>query len=367
MPVQDFLVAPKSAPVTVALEPAQNAFHSLLLLLKGQHASGLGDWVTQTANALSPAERQRHELIIIGLHYAVLPDQSWPSFPAYLEYLASCNPDTLRDKMLATYARVPPLAEGKHQPLDPEPASVDWPAVLENVDTYLDFLRARFQDFDEEREAEAYAYIVDPPAMQELIVAHLRTLWEEYLAPEWQRVEPMLQDAVKAFQQVDYSGMSKLEAIGSITDQDLEAEQWNPLLEQAEQIVLVPSAHVGPYLGKLWAGDALWIFFGARLPSGVQYHAPDLSRTELVVRLNALADENRLRILKLVADVGELPSPEIMARLDLSQSAASRHLTQLSASGYLKERRCDGAKCYTLNPERVRDTLQALSVFLLKS
>ena len=50
--------------------------------------------------------------------------------------------------------------------------------------------------------------------------------------------------------------------------------------------------------------------------------------------------------------------------LDLSQSAASRHLKQLSATGYLIERRREGAKCYSLNPDRIEATLQALANFL---
>jgi DNA-binding transcriptional ArsR family regulator len=54
-----------------------------------------------------------------------------------------------------------------------------------------------------------------------------------------------------------------------------------------------------------------------------------------------------------------------METLDLSQSASSRHLKQLSATGFLSERRCNGAKCYKLNAERLDDTLQAVSVFLL--
>jgi DNA-binding transcriptional ArsR family regulator len=53
-----------------------------------------------------------------------------------------------------------------------------------------------------------------------------------------------------------------------------------------------------------------------------------------------------------------------MRELDLSQSATSRHLKQLSATGYLIERRCEGAKCYALNEDRVDDTMRAISGFL---
>ena len=53
-----------------------------------------------------------------------------------------------------------------------------------------------------------------------------------------------------------------------------------------------------------------------------------------------------------------------MARLDVSQSAASRHLRQLSATGYLTERRRAGEKCYSLNRGRVSNTFHALDQFL---
>ena len=55
---------------------------------------------------------------------------------------------------------------------------------------------------------------------------------------------------------------------------------------------------------------------------------------------------------------------DIIKQLNLSQSAASRHLTQLSATGYLIERRCEGAKCYQLNFERVEATLHAIWTYL---
>ena len=369
MPDPDFIVVPDAAPITVALEPAQNALHSLSLLLKAEHILGLSDWVTRTANALTPAERKRHKLVLIGLYHAIMPEQSWPSFPAYVDHLATSDPHTLRDRMLAVYARFAPLAEGKDQKCYDTPQPIDQKAILKDVDSYLDFLQARFEPvkIDKAIEAEAYSYVIDPPAMQELVVSHLRKMWNQHLASEWARAEPMLQDAVKAFQQVDLSHMSKLEAARFITGQELEEEMWIKMFERPGQVIFVPSVHVGPYLGKLWAGgDTMWVLFGARIPEGVQFHAPDLSRAEIVVRLNALADDIRLRILRLISDEGEQRSQDIMTRLQLSQSAASRHLKQLSATGYLNERRCNGAKCYTLNAQRVEDTLHAVSSFLLK-
>jgi DNA-binding transcriptional ArsR family regulator len=56
-----------------------------------------------------------------------------------------------------------------------------------------------------------------------------------------------------------------------------------------------------------------------------------------------------------------------MEELELSQSTASRHLNQLTAAGYLSSRRVDGAKCYQLHQERIEETLQAISAYLLCS
>lgn len=367
MPLPETLVVPEATPLTVALDPVQNAFHSLLLLIKGEYVSGLGDWVSRTLGSLTPAERETHRLVFVGFYYAILPEQRWPDFTAYLGYLETVPPHALCEKMLSMYARFLPLSEGDGERYAEKPAPVDWDEVLQSVDRYLDFLRVRFapEHMDEALEAQAYHYVVDPPKMQRLIVSHLQAMWDKYLAPEWRAVETMLQDAVSAFRQVDVRSMGRLEAARVITGQDLPEEYWEELLERAEQIVFVPSAHVGPYVGWLAVGKTLWVLFGARLPEGSTFLAPDLSRAEIVVRLGALADDRNLRILRLISERGEMSSQEVMESLDLSQSTASRHLKQLSATGYLSERRCNGAKCYQLCAERVESTLQAVADFLL--
>jgi ArsR family transcriptional regulator len=50
-------------------------------------------------------------------------------------------------------------------------------------------------------------------------------------------------------------------------------------------------------------------------------------------RLRALGDDTRLAIVRLLKGHGELGTREIIEELNLSRSAASRHLRQLYASG----------------------------------
>jgi DNA-binding transcriptional ArsR family regulator len=339
--------------------------YSLGLLSSAQKYSGFSAWVNRTAATLTPSERETLHLIYIGFYFIVMPDQSWPSFPAFVDSLASEDPVVMRDGLLERYVGVAPQDEVVKDDLRQQIADG---VSLRSAESYLDFLRQCFgeKNLDLDIETRAYTYLVDPPAMQKLIVSHLRSMWEKHLAHEWLRVEPMLQDAVAAFRQVNMSRFNRLDAIEWVTGQSLAGKEgWQERLERVERIVFVPSAHVGPYLGIVGARDQLWVLFGARLPEGVQYHAPALSRNEIVMRLTALADDIRLSILKSIFEEGELSSPEIMERLDLSQSAASRHLKQLSATGYLVERRCNGAKCYTLNPKRIRMMLQAVETYLL--
>ncbi len=373
MPDPDFIVSPTIPSISVALEPSYNVFNSLLLLGWVDKSPGLNEWVTRTAAAMSPERRHTHRLILLGLYHAVVPTKSWPSFPAYVDHLAAQDPIVLRDRVLNVYTKMPKYVDGAPclmpDPTDGQPA-IDVAPLLESVDAFLEFLMERFPKakIDVEIESEAHRYLNDPPAMQAMIVSYFRSMWEEVLAPEWERSVSMLQASVDAFRQLNLASMSKLEAVRLVLDRDLpeeKAEMWKQKLERAKRLVLVPSAHVGPYFGHFQSADTMWILFGARIPKGAQVHAPDLSRAEILVRISALSDDTRLRILKLVAEEGELRSSEIMARVELSQSAVSRHLKQLSATGYLSARRCEGAKCYVLNSARVEDTLRAISMYLL--
>jgi DNA-binding transcriptional ArsR family regulator len=371
-PEPGFIVAPVAPPISVALEPAHNSLNSLLLLVKADKLSGLDTWVTRTAAALTPEQRHINHLILVGVHFAIVPDRSFSSFPAYVDHLAALDPAILRNRVFNAYAQVRKQGEECCPPPDPtsEQMPIDIAPLLEDVHVFLEFLKERFpvEHMDLEIESEAHRYLNDPPAMQALVVSHFRNMWDEFLAPEWDRVVPMLQASVDAFQQIGLGDLSRFEAAQRVLGRDLgkeEEEYWQAALAQTERLIFVPSTHLGPYVGKFRSGDTLWALFGARVPEGTQVHAPDLSRAEILVRLNALADDTRLRILKLISEGGELRSQEIMTRLELSQSAVSRHLKQLSATGYLDERRCEGAKCYTLNPRRIKDTLRAMSAFLL--
>ena len=97
----------------------------------------------------------------------------------------------------------------------------------------------------------------------------------------------------------------------------------------------------------------------------LRHTRPELDRAEIVARISALADDTRLQMLQMIAENGEMRSQEIMEAIGLSQPSVSRYLSQLTAAGYLQERRANGGKVYILNRDRIEKTLKAVSAFLL--
>jgi ArsR family transcriptional regulator len=357
--IQDTITSQQKSAVSVAFEPAHVAVHTLSLITKCDQMPDLDPWISRVAASLSPERMRQHRLVFIGVYYAVLPTQSWPSFMAFVDDLAKQDPHLIKDRLFAAYESFPILT-GRDTP-----PPFDEARLLASRDAYLDYLRDRFtpDHIEEDIETEIHALLNNLPALQNLMVSYLRTMWVEVLAPEWERVAPMLQTSVLAFQQSNYRQMPILDAARFIAGQEPN-EVWSQSLQKAERVIFIPTSYIGPYVGKFKTGRTLWVFFGARLPQDAQIYAPDLARSELLTRLTALADDTRLRILYLLAEQGEMCSPDIVRQLALSQPVASRHLQQLSAAGYVRERRRDTAKCYSLNPDRVDETFQSLNRFL---
>ncbi|MBN2471431.1 MAG: hypothetical protein JXN59_11960, partial [Anaerolineae bacterium] len=295
MPEADFLIVPREAArFSVALEPAFNAIASLRLLNRYEETSGLSAWVTHTLAAMTPEQLHTHQLVFVGLYYVVDPDRSYPSFAAYVGALEALPAERLRDKLLDAYLDMVCLKD--RIPPDQVPTRE---ALLADKAVYLDFLTTAFGDalIIPEIEAEAHDLINDLPRMKRVVIGHLREMWEQYLAAEWLRTRPMLQEAVDAFQQVDFEGMSNFEAAQLVAGGQLAAAK-QAYIDGFRRLVFVPSPHLGPYQGLFGGtGDTLWLTFGARLPTGMHSSTSALSRAELLVRLSALADDTRLRVL----------------------------------------------------------------------
>jgi DNA-binding transcriptional ArsR family regulator len=347
----------------VMIEPALNAFGSMLLISKGEDEPGIHEWVTKTRQQMSSEERFRHKLVIIGFHHTIIPQRSGITFEAYLDDLESTSPSEFRDRLLKAYSEICLTEEAQKD----RNQVVDWDEVLSSAQNYVEFLRFRFGDelVDEEVETRAYQYVIDPAALKQLITGHIRWFWKNYLQAEWTRVRPMLEESARAFNQIDVSQMTRVELVNFVTGKEIIESKWGNELLKVKQLIFIPNAHIGPYIRGAKVQDNFYLYFGAHLPEGSEIRVPELDRAEIVSRISALADDTRLQILQLIAEKGEMRSQEIMDVINLSQPSVSRYLSQLTAAGFLQERRANGAKAYILNEDRIEKTLRAVSAFLL--
>ncbi len=348
----------------VMLEPAMNAFGSMLLVSSHEENPGIHEWVTKTRAAMTAEELFRHKLVVIGLHYAVLPHVAGQTFEAYLSGLETTPPSVFRQRLLDAYSKICMSHEGQQA----TPGPVNWDEILSSAASYVEFLRQRFGDevIDEEIENRAYEYVIDPAALKQLITGHIRWFWKNHLQAEWARVRPMLEESARAFNQVDVTNMTRMELIQFVTGKEItESKKWGNDLTEAKHLIFIPNAHIGPYMRAHKVGENFYVYFGAHLPEGSDVRIPELDRAEIVARLSALADDTRLNILQMIAEKGQMRSQEIMEAINLSQPSISRYLTQLTATGYLQERRESGSKVYVLNQDRIEKTLKAVHAFLL--
>jgi len=346
--------------IDITLSPTHNIFGSMIHLVKADEMPGIHEWITKVRQSITPEQLADTHLALIGLHYVVLPDDGQITFPAYINNLEKTDPILLRDKMLDVYLKIGEASESDNQ-------SVDWTEILATPNNYINFLKSRFPDYtlDEGVEKRAYEYVIDPPAMKDFIVKHMTWLWSTFFEAEWNRVEPILLESIRSFNNFDISSMSRIEAANFIIGQDVSEAKWCQHIDDKERIEFVPNPHNGPYITPIFSNNTMYILFGARQPEGVDDRIPELDRTEIVSRLSALADNTRLHILQLTAERGEIRVQDILEDIELSQPSVSRYLTQLTSTGYLNERRENGAKVYSLNQDRIRKTLKAVSAFLL--
>ncbi len=356
----EFIAPVKTTTITFELAPVHNTLSSLILL--NERLPGFGEWVSQTVEALPQDVLQTNELVASAASL-FLDDQPWPSFSAFIDYLETLDPQEMRDrevevllKKCASYL---------------EQKSIDLPTaeeLLADEARYLELIQEVYSckdyPFDEARSKKEYALLIDPPGRKALMVSHLRRMWDEVLAKDWEHNLPMLRECVTAFGSLDTYGRSPNEIVQHVVDREI-PDEWDGLFEKLEKIILIPSPHIGPYLLMISQTETMArIIFGARMPKDAKVQSPALNRTELIARMSALANDTRLNILHLLSQEGELGSQDIINMLDLSQSAASRHLQHLKATGYIVERSRSGAKYFQLNPERIDDMFQALKDFL---
>ncbi len=362
---RDYISVPSVIKVEFALEPVLSQFDSISLITQVDRLSGLGEWVVSTHDSLPTESLVTYALVrkltgaMVHSLYSPLPEHR--NVIEYLDWLAAQDLSGYFGRMLGEWMTY--LAEDDEwlalgRPL-PAPE-----VLLSSRAAFIEFAPAATGiEADAELWSQAFDLLYEPARLVAKLREQVGYIWEHFLADEWRRALPMLQESVEAFSRLNLTNVTLHEAVRAVTGRDLRGK-FTAREEAAQRIVFIPSPHLGPYVSRMMRGSTIFMGYGARLPRGVQAAASPLSRSELLIRMNALADDTRLRILEMLTERDEMCAQEIIEALGLSQSSVSRHLSQLSATGFLSERRREAGKCYSLNTERIVDTVRALTNFL---
>ena len=282
--------------------------------------------------------------------------------PDFLDWLEAADAVALRDQLITSMLG---HHDAKLHKMDQEPFPAPTPEhLLAHPDHLVEYKQRLYGDehpIDEGLVRDVHAMYTKPTSMKALMLHHLHDMWNNFIAKEWERNEPQLRACVDAFSRVNFSGMSALEIARSVTGRDFAGNIFlSQEVRDVNELIFIPSMHLGPFVTMGRMGETVVVVFRMRMPDGLPNQVTRMDRSDLLVRLGALADDTRMQIMNLLVDHEELCAPQVIKLLGLSQSAASRHLRQLTATGFLTERRHEGAKCYSLNHRRVDETIQAL-------
>jgi predicted transcriptional regulator len=311
---------------TVAVAPVQQTLVSMALLTAEDALDETESWLLGVAARLTATERQTNRLIFAGLAAALGDPFAADSFPAYLDGLAATDASALAARVQA----------------DQTPTAA---ALRDEVDRLT----------------------AEPPALQQLVINHLRSLWRQHFAPTWEKKQSLMGYMARELNSRVWPDSSAAARFRAVFRRPAPAWLEGPL-GKAEQIIFVPSPFMRFQAAPLAEADptspTLYLFLWADVWFWNMRTEP-IQRSEVLRAISALDDETRLQILEIVAASAEVRAQEIIEQLAVSQSTVSRHLKQLVSAGFLSEERAgDANKLYRLQPARIDEVTYSLSELL---
>jgi DNA-binding transcriptional ArsR family regulator len=352
--------------IRFASEPVYNALCSLCLLNQ-DHLDRISNWVDVTRQHLTDEERAQAERAcqvtqFVGGDSSTSPDSL--DLPSSLDRLATADPGELR-RINATRLRL--KAATYLSPVDvPEVQEIiSDREICVNLMYRLCVAKGCEEDFNREEEVAAFDALHDGVVFRDKIVESARHLWEKYLKEEWPKVSQTIATSVRAFESIQIPGDTIADQLKFVTEREAIPNTWVQPLELAQEVVFIPSVHIGPFMILFeYDGHTAYIVGRARIPAGSSVNAVELDRSDLLIRLEALSDGTRLRVLELAGSRGTITTQDVMDTLELSQSSASRHLTQLTATGLLAVDASERTKRYRVNSGRIDQVFDGLKDLL---
>lgn len=209
--------------------------------------------------------------------------------------------------------------------------------------------------------ADIVALAMDPADLKANVLALYDTYEERFHGADFAASLEPLNGAAERAERLHESYLD--EAFADMTGNRLPPEIEHAARE-VERATFVPCVHLGPFLSYVLYPPELIVYFDATRPLGRPARNGRLVEEPVavsdLVALRALADGTRLKIITILRD-GELYAQEVVARLGISQSAVSRHLSMLESAGIVRVRPANGMKYYAVNAGRLKQLAESLS------
>jgi DNA-binding transcriptional ArsR family regulator len=337
--------------------------HVMALVMDADAYEGLDAWVYATHAGL-PADLRGDMQVVLLLALTSHTPTEWilqlpPDTPAHHDFaslIAWLNGFGQDDYQRLTERALASLAEGCGEADSPRPAPQDDEA-----------LKACLCDkLDEEQRDRTLGLLRDPAEFKAQFISVLTRFWERFYREAYARCLPLMEHSISYHARQNY-GPDLGSVFTAVTGRRL--PQTHEGYDQMEQVVFVPSCHIGPYVTfdcSPSLPSVTLLHYNCR-PSGTLAQDRGLRETataaiqDMFPPLKALSDETRLQILSLL-NGGELYAQEIVDQLEISQSAVSRHLRLMVTGGLLRVRQDGSNKYYSID----EDTLGALASQLLR-
>lgn len=349
--------------IAFSYSPVMEAVLSLHVLVEPKHHPVQHEWV-RAMRRLSPTLKREIEAFAFA-YRAYFPEFLFPSpsgempdFEGELRRLRDID-----ERLVRLEFAIPLDGEwsGREDQRDP--------AVLENPGArQLLYRRAAAVA----GEGLARQLVDEPAALLARFIALLGAYWEEAFAREWERIEPDLAATVSDAGRVIASrGLYSLlvDLSPEVRSHPGAGRFW---LERphdhevgigvGELLVLAPSVYVWPHVRVNC--DAPWPL-GLVFPASsvVRDAHPRIPPAQLVGVLRALADDTRLRALRLIAERPR-STQELAPLVGVTEAALSKHLRTLLEAGVVERHRDGYYVLYRMVPGRLAALAPSLGAFL---
>lgn len=210
---------------------------------------------------------------------------------------------------------------------------------------------------------ETFEWANDVPGLQKKVVGLWRTYWQKYFKNHLSDYRIPWEKSIREKEEALYrhGGSALLEALCSCRELPSAIPEDQPIT----QVQIIPAC-IMPRSHQMYYGYGMATLVYDCTRTRQQEVEIEQIRDKALAVLRALADENRLKILRLLSE-GEMAynGRKIAHNLGLSPSVISRHLNQLKGAGLVKEHSPDNRNIlYTIQPEKISDLPQQLQRYL---